>query len=225
MTRSFCSGMPVASGQHDPQDVRDLGGRPDRQLAARSQARRPPRAVPSPPGSAAAGRYRRLTTTSASRTAGRRHVAVGERDPVKHLLRALVRVDQATPSASAVLHVDHRGQRLVVDLDRRRARRPRRSRSRATTTATASPTWRTSSVASGGCVGITMSGVTGQAQGSTALLVGEVRAAEGGDHAGQRRRGAQCRPGRSARARTGCAGRPGAAARAAGCCRSSWSGR
>ena len=34
ITRMFCSGIPVTRRQHDPQHVRDLGGRPQRDLAA-----------------------------------------------------------------------------------------------------------------------------------------------------------------------------------------------
>ncbi len=67
-------------------------------------------------------------------------------------------------------------------------------RSRATTTATASPTYRTSSVASGWWSGCTMSAVTGQAQGSAPELVAEVGAAERGDHAGPLQRGADVDP-------------------------------
>ena len=53
MTRRFCSGMPKNSGQHEPQHVRDLGRRPERDLVADPLARRP-RAAPSRTGSAAA---------------------------------------------------------------------------------------------------------------------------------------------------------------------------
>ena len=49
--------------------------------------------------------------------------------------------------------------------------------------ATASPTWLTSSTAIDGWPGLTMSGVTGQAHGMRALLLGEVPAGEDGDDA------------------------------------------
>ena len=102
--------MPVTSGQHDPQHVRDLGGGPERELIAH-------RSHTTARGSIAHGDQPLLPVGALDhhgRVAERSvHVALGE-DPLEGLVACLVHLRRALGQG---LHVQHRGQRLVVDVD------------------------------------------------------------------------------------------------------------
>ena len=111
MTRMFCSGIAGYQGQHDPENVRDLGRRPEGELSAHDGADHRARLH--------RARDQPLLAVRAldhhGRVAeGRVQVALGE-DEVEALVARLVhlgrRILQRCP------HVEHRGKLLVVDLD------------------------------------------------------------------------------------------------------------
>ena len=111
ITRMFCSGMPVTSGEHEPQHVRDLGRRPERELVADAGAdhrARLHRARDQPLLAVVALQHHRGVAE------GRVEVAVGE-DPLVALVAGLVHLRRVLVQRRP--DVQHRRQRLVVDVD------------------------------------------------------------------------------------------------------------
>ncbi len=102
-------------GQEHAQDVRDLGGRPDGDLVAHAHRCRDDRARLHRVGDQALVDEAALHDDVGLRLRG---LVVAARHPRGvAAVRALVGVDEGRAVLERVLHVDHGGQRLVVDVD------------------------------------------------------------------------------------------------------------
>ena len=147
-------------GEHDPQDVRDLGRGPDGVLVGhrgRDHGARLHRARDEPLLAVGAlDDYRRVGE-------GRVDVAIAERPGDTTCCRP--HGPSATPArAQPPCPGQARAARSSMSMSSSASAAAYRSR--ATTAATISPAYRTVSTAIGGCGGMTMSSVTGQAHGS-----------------------------------------------------------